>query len=313
MTATASRVIRPLEFAPAQLVSTNATNPDAVWAAGSYALGAKVTHNVTSAGVTLPHQFESLVAANTATPGTDATKWLDLGFANTVAMFNRKDVSRKTSTAGSLVVVLGLARYTDSLGLFGLEGDSVTVEVLESDGITVVDTRTEELVRRSVTTLLEYLWEPFLQLERAVFEALPIFPDRLLRITVAGATAAVGAACSGVMKTLGHEPEYGATWELTDFIGVERDEFGNLTDLFPEAPYADTVSLAIWVEKGLIPGLKAEVSALRQVPTVWIGNGGDNDYRSVLVTLGVFDNVSLVISDKTESLLDLRVIGVTTD
>jgi hypothetical protein len=201
----------------------------------------------------------------------------------------------------------------DSLGIFGLVGDSVSVEVLESDGTTVVDTRTEDLLGRNVTTLLEYLWEPFLQVERAVFEGLPVFPDRLLRITVEGSTSAVGAACYGVMKTLGHEPEYGATWELTDFLGVKRDDYGNLTDLFPEAPYADTVSLAIWVEKGLIPALKAGLAALRQVPTVWIGNGGEDAYRSVLITLGVFDQVSLVISDEIESLLDLRVIGVTTD
>jgi hypothetical protein len=192
-------------------------------------------------------------------------------------------------------------------------GDSVSVEVLESDGTTVVDTRTEDLLGRNVTTLLEYLWEPFLQVERAVFEGLPVFPDRLLRITVEGSPSAVGAACYGVMKTLGHEPEYGATWELTDFLGVKRDDYGNLTDLFPEAPYADTVSLAIWVEKGLIPALKAGLAALRQVPTVWIGNGGEDAYRSVLITLGVFDQVSLVISDEIESLLDLRVIGVTTD
>ncbi len=309
---TDTRVIKPLEFAPAQLLSTTATNPDPVWSAGSYARGTKVTFNKTVNGVTLPHQFESLADANTATP-IDATKWLDLGYANTVAMFNRKDVARATRATGILTVVIAPGTYTDSLALFGLVGNLVTLDVLEADGTTVVESRSEDLLDRAVTTMLEYLWLPFLQKERVVWEALPLFPGRLVRITVEGEIAAIGAACYGQMKTLGLPPQYGASWELTDFIGVTRDQFGNLTDLFPEAPYADTVNLTVWVARDLVPALKAVLTSLRQVPTVWIGSGGLDPYRSVLITLGVFDQVSLAIPYPKFSILDLRVIGVTTD
>lgn len=309
-----TRVIRPVEFVPAQLVSTNAVNPDPVWVAGSYALGALVTHTIDSGGgVMLPHQFESLEAANTATPGADASKWLDLGLANTVAMFDRTDVSRKSSRADGLTVVIQPGSYVDAIGLYGLLGDEVTVEVLDYDGTTIVSTQSESLSGRTVTSMLEYLWEPRVQIERANFEGLAAFPGRRLRITVDGDVAAIGAACYGPMLILGLPPNYGAAWELTDFLGVERDGFGNLKKLLPQAPFADTESITVMVPNARIPQVRAGLTKLLQTPTVWIGDGGNEAYRTVLNVLGVFDSVSLAIPYPSYSVLDIRVIGVTTN
>ena len=96
-----TRVIRPVAFTAAQLVSTNAVNADATWSAGTYAAAARVTHSVYDADLQqiLPHQFESLIDSNTGTPGVDADKWFDLGLANTVAMFGRANASRRTTRA----------------------------------------------------------------------------------------------------------------------------------------------------------------------------------------------------------------------
>lgn len=307
----ATRVIRPVAFAPSHLISTNAVNPNPVWTAGSYAIGAMVTYSIDNGtGIVLPHQFESLVASNTAVPGSDAAKWLDVGLANTVAMFECVNVSRRTSRAGGLSVLIKPGAYVDSIGMYGLSGDLLTLEVLESDGITVLIAQTESLSGRSITSMLEYLWEPRTQIERANFDGLAAFPGRYIRITITGAEAAIGAVCYGTMVALGLSPNYGASWELTDFLGVERDEFGNLKRLFPQAPYADTESLTVMVPTGIIKKVKSVLTSLRQTPTVWIGDGGANEYRTVLNVLGVFDSVSIAIEYPTYSVLDVRVIGV---
>lgn len=309
MSTRGSRVIKPIRFDSTQLVSTTAMN-DATWVAGSYALGAKVTKDVANAvGVVLPHQFESLIAANTDVPGESAN-WLNQGYANTVALFDATNMARKTSAATELVMEIAPASYATAIGLFGLEGDHILLEVLGFDGVTVVDTRELTLFTRVVTTMLEYLWTMPTRIERAVFEDLPVFPGRKIRITLTGGIAAIGGCVYGSVVELGLPPRYGANWELTDFLGVKRDEFGTMEELKSEAPYADTISVSIEVEKARIPSVKAALVKLRQTPTVWVCDGGDDSYTNILTVLGVFDQVSLVVAYDTFSVLDVRVIGM---
>jgi hypothetical protein len=311
-----TRVIRPVPFAAAQLVSTNAVNPDAAWSAGTYAVGARVTHSVYDSDLQqiLPHQFESLINANSGTPGVDADKWIDLGLANTVAMFGRTNASRRTTRAGSLQVVLQPAGYTTALGLFGLQGGSVTVEVLELVGgvYQPMQAETRSLSARSVTTMLEYLFEPRVSVKGMVFEGLPGFPGsgNRVRITVEGETAGIGAICYGPTVELGYSPNYGASSEITDFLGVERNDFGDLVGLIRRAPYASTKSFTIQVDKAKVKRLEATVEALLQTPTVWIGNGNDAAYASLLVVYGVYDSAVIVVPGPSHSVMDLRVIGV---
>ena len=312
----ATRVIRPVPFTAAQLVATNATNPDALWAAGTYASGAKVTHSVfdTDLQQTLPHQFESVISGNTGTPGVDADKWADLGLANTVAMFGRVNATRRTTRATSLQVDIEPASFTTAIGLFGLQGESVTVQVLRLvEGVYGVEhTETRSLSARYVNTMLEYLFDPWVQLNGLLFDGLPVFPGEAsrIRIIVEGATAGIGACCYGPTVDLGAAPNYGASSEITDFLGVERNDFGDLTNLLKQAPYAKTVSFTVQVEKAQVKRLDATIAALLQTPTVWICNGADAAYDTLLVVYGVYDSAVVVVPGPTHSVIDLRVIGV---
>lgn len=311
-----TRVIRPVPFTAAQLVTTSATNPDALWTAGTYASGAKVTHSVFDADLqqTLPHQFESVISGNTGTPGVDADKWQDLGLANTVAMFGRVNATRRTTRATSLQVDIEPAGFTTAIGLFGLQGETVTVQVLRlAAGIYFpAHTETRSLSARYVTTMLEYLFDPWVQLNGVVFEGLPVFPGESsrIRIIVEGATAGIGACCYGPTVDLGAAPNYGASSEVTDFLGVQRNDFGDLINLLKQAPYAKTVSFTVQVEKAQVKRLDATIAALLQTPTVWIGNGADAAYDTLLVVYGVYDSAVVVVPGPTHSVIDLRVIGV---
>lgn len=314
-----TRVIRPIMFTPAQLVSTTANWADPLWVAGTYGLGARVTWSVWDDDLlqTLPHQFESVISGNTAVPGTDSSKWLDLGLANTYAMFGRINVSRRTEDVDELIVELQPSGWTNAIGFFGLKGRDLMVQVLHKiDGVyTVVQSFAKNLPVRQVTNMLEYLYEPFGQLDRVVFEGLNVFPgaESRIRIHIIGAEVAIGAVCYGSLATLADAPRYGASTGMTDYLGIERDDFGNLLKLFPEAPFSDNVKLTALVKKELIAKLNTTVKALRQTPTVWIGTGGVESYSTILIVYGVFEKFDVIVEYDSHSLLDLSLVSVATN
>lgn len=301
----ASRVIEPVSWAPAQLISTNATNPDAAWTAGSYAEAAQVTHPASYGGISVPHQWRSLVAANTATPGADPTAWQDLGPANTVAafdaMFPRTDprtwglVSRKTTRTGGLVMTIKPGVFSPGLGLFGLQGNEVTVEVLDADGNTVVHTQTQSLrTRFGITGWVPWLWTRWEFRDRAIFTGLPCRPGYFLRLTISapsGSPAAVGAAVYGRETTFAMGPERGATWSLATYLTPERDEFGNLLGVIRNAPRNDVLDAQAWFDKGNTASFQAIFGRLVNTPAVWVLTADSE--QSLLVSLGFFNNLSV--------------------
>lgn len=314
-----TRVIRPILFTPDQLVSTTALWADPLWTAGTYGVGDKVTWGVYDDDLkqVLPHQFESVVTGNTVTPGTDSSKWLDLGLANTYAMFGRVNVSRRTTRDESLEVILQPSGWTNAIGLFGLKGRLVNLQVLHKvAGVYVVaQNYLEYLSIRNVTGMLDYLYEPFEQKERVVFEDLNVFPgsESRIRIYVDGEEAAIGATCYGPVAILSDPPEYGASIKMNDYLGVARDSFGNLTSLFPEAPFSDKVALTALVKKEMLAKLQATLKKLRQTPTVWIGTGGDSNYNTLLKVYGVYEEFDLIVEYDSHSVLDLQIISTATD
>jgi hypothetical protein len=301
----ASRVIEPVSWAPAQLISTNATNPDPAWSTGTYADGAQVTHPASYGGISVPHQWRSLADGNTTTPGADPTYWQDLGPANTVALFDpifpRTEprtwglVSRKTTRTGSLQMVVKPGAFASGLGLFGLQGNAVTVDVLAPDGTTVVQTQSQDLrTRFGITGWVPWLWTRWEFRDRAIFTGLPCRPGHFLRITITapdGTPAAVGAAVYGRESVFAQGPEKGAQWSLATYLTPERDEFGNLLGVVRNAPRNDFISAQAWFDKGNTPSARAIFERLVNAPAVWVLSG-DSD-QSLLVALGFFNNLNV--------------------
>jgi len=323
MSCQASRVLMPIRWSAGQLISTTATNPDATWAAGTYTEGARVTHAISYDGATVPHQFESLVAGNTATPGADPTAWLDLGPANTVAMFDpliRRQaprtwplIARKTRHTGSLQVVVQPAGRFHGVGLFGLEGNTLTLELLDELGAVAYSEERSLLWRPDVVGMLSYLETPWTQLDRAVFVDLPAYLGYRLRITVdAGeGEAAIGGLSYGRLMQLGDSPDYGATWQLDTYVRPERDDFGNFLGLIEDAPFSDLVNVTLQFDNGLSASLRQTFAELIYQPTVWLLAGGVRAHEPFLLVLGIFTTPGVTISYPTHDTLSLQVMGVT--
>lgn len=147
---------RPYSVTAANLTSNVAITGTEYAVSGTYALGATVI-NTTGTSPTY-HEYESLIADNTGNALTDATKWLDLGAINRFRMFDTVN-GTTTTNATSINVTVAVTGRADSIGLLGL--DAETVQVIMTAGVygTVYDQTYSLLSDSGITSWYEYFSE----------------------------------------------------------------------------------------------------------------------------------------------------------
>ena len=297
--------VMPVPFAPAQIVSTTATNAQAAWAAGTYALGATVTHTAPASSPVSLHVWESLTAGNTTVPGADPLTWLDLDPANTQAMFDRF-VSTQTTAASPLVVVLQPGTYTSNIALLNLVGTSATVEMLVSG--TPVYTATIDLQGAEIASWWDYYFAPDEQITRLVLNDLPMHIGHQLRITLTGTgNVAIGQCIYGTRQDLG-ALQYGATASVIDYSRKTTDDFGVTT--FVERDYADEFGGQLSVENTQLNRIKRILRKLRATPTVYVGSDDDR-FRELFVAYGWVRSHRVAVQYPSHALLDVEIGALT--
>ena len=297
--------VMPVPFAPAQIVSTTATNAQAAWAAGTYAQGATVTHTAPASSPVSLHVWESLTAGNTTVPGADPLTWLDLGPANPQAMFDRV-VSTQTTATSPLVVVLQPGTYTSNIALLNLVGTSATVEMLVSG--TPVYTATVDLQGAEIASWWDYYFAPDEQITRAVINDLPMYTGHQLRITLTGSgTVAIGQCIYGTRQDLG-ALQYGATASVIDYSRKTTDDFGVTT--FVERDYADEFGGQLLVENTQLNRIKRILRKLRATPTVYVGSDDDR-FRELFVSYGWVRTHRVAVQYPNNALLDVEIGALT--
>lgn len=203
-------LIKPISITAATLVSSTVPETEfaAYLAATNYAVGAKVIYD--------SKIWSSVQTPNTGnTPGTNAIYWALASETNRMLMFDDR-VSTKTVSASPLVVVVRTG-FCDSLILAGLEG--AAVDIVARNGVSgpLVYSVSKTLDGSLVSSLAEYLYEPFLQRKTVVLTDLPMYSDLHITVTVSGpGTVACGLMKLGINVELG-DAEYGFTVELLDY------------------------------------------------------------------------------------------------
>ena len=297
-------LVQPIQLTTASLLSTTAPDPTPNWVAGSYAKDAEVLY-VGKSG--LPHRWISLVAANTATPGTDATKWLDAGAGNKYAMFDPYNSTQTQANSPLVVEVLPGAVFT-TLALFNLSGTSVRVEVISTGGATLFD-ETKSLTQRNTSRWSEYYTMGFSgRLTQAIFTGLPFAVTAKVRITVTGGVVGIGRMVIGRQQILGCL-EFGASPFITDYSRKEWDaDFGDYEWVVRD--YSRGFRGTVWIDNAQLNKVWSTLIAVRAVPTLWVGSE-DPEFSETLVTLGVMQDAPASINYPTKSLLNFTVEGLT--
>jgi hypothetical protein len=300
-------LVQPINLTAANLLSTTAPEPTPAWVSGtSYAKDAMVIYTSTKTG--LLHAWLSLVAANTATPGTDKLKWLDAGASNRHAMLDAYN-SSQTQANGSLTVEIQPGAVYTTLALFNLAGTTVRLEMIDATNATIFD-ETKDLAARPTASWSEYYILGFAgRLTQAIFNGMPFAPSAKVRITLAGAgVVGIGRMVVGRRQVLGCL-EYGAQPFITDYSRKQWDaDFGDYE--WTVRDYSRGFRGTLWIDNAQLNRVWSTLISVRAVPTLWVGSE-DAEFSETLVSLGVMQDAPASINYPTKSLLNFTVEGLT--
>ena len=295
------KVIKPVTYEGSMLVSTNATNVDAEYSAGTiYAAGNRVTY--------LETIYESLVVSNTGnTPSTSPAQWVEIGASNKRAMFDTQ-VSTQTTRATPLTVTVAPGTRFNSLALLNMGGvTALTITVTDGQGGPTVYSQTISLVDDFAVDWYMYFFEPTALRGDVVLTDIPPYVSGRVTVSLSAGSGSVsiGSMLLGTFYELGGT-EYGAGAGIRAYSVKETDEFGVTT--FMQRAFSKRMEAQIFVENNRLTFMSRILSELRATPTVWIG--ADDDRFSPLVMLGFYRDFNIDIAYPEHSLCRLEIEGL---
>lgn len=295
------RFIRPIEVTPAKLVNSNvAENDYPEWTAGTNIIG---TRKIIAA----QHKVYEVLAATTSdSPLTglvaDPPTWMEIGYTNRWRMFDEV-VGTATSNPGTVTVTIKPGSVVNSLALFNVQGQSVTVTVNDPvDG--VVYSKTVSLIDASVDNWYDWFFADIDARNSLVMLDMPAYGTASVTVTVtSSSTAAVGALVLGKLVPIGITT-YSAKVGIDDYSRKERDRFGNLR-VVPGA-FSDTGDFPVVVATDQVAKIKKLLTDIRAKPVVWIG---EESYEATII-YGFFKSFDLIYSGPDASDCQLSIEGL---
>lgn len=295
------QIIRPLAITDAILTSNVAEDDGPVYSAlATYALAAIVIDDVN-------HQkYESLIAANTGNPLTDAAKWLALGATNRWRMFDQTLGTLTEQATTAIDVTVAASGRVDGLALFGLAAEEVQIVITSAD---LGEQYNEIHSLRSdsgIDSWYEYFSEEVFYFTEMGLTGLPLTSNVDVQVIISSGTGsvAVGTMVIGQSRSLG-VTVYGARCGIIDYSRKTTDAFGNTS--LVERAYAKRVSFKVSVESGAADSVYTLLSQYRATPVVWVGADG----YGMTMTYGWARDWSVELSFPSHSYLTIEIEGLT--
>ena len=292
-------IVNPVEITPAKFVSSTAVvSTRATWAAGTpYVTGNQVYYNFK----------DWLAIANSigVTPGTDATKWTEIGASNRYAMFD--GVINNVTTATSILNVrVTPGAVVNAVSLFQVTANTVQVQVIDPVEGTVYDKTKPMQDNTFVVDWYSYFFEPIAQLTDITFADLPAYGSADIRVIADAGTgnpAIIGECVIGVQRTLG-VTNFNTSVSIQDYSRKEADQFGNITVV--TRPFAKRADYDVTVETAAVNFVQRALAEIRTTPTVFIGDPN----RPETVVYGFYRNFNIVLSTPSISDCTIEVEGL---
>lgn len=305
------RVITPLDITDAMLTSSTIAEPDTgenAWSnATTYALKNVVylasTHTL----------YESLQDSNTnhdpaadvqGDPDNPPVWWLEIGKTNRWNMFNLLR-NQKSVGAAPMTIVLTQGTRIDSIGLFGMEAESVTISMVNYG--TEVYSHTENLNRREVLDWYDYVFLPFETNPSMARFDLPPYTDAVITVTLDSTqpTVKLGSLVIGTNANIG-DVQYGAESDVLNFSRIERAFDG--TALLKKRRSIPKTIQNIFADKSKANKIRALRTALNATPAVYAGlDQTDHPYFEALLILGIYKRFSIRLDHPTSIIIDLEI------
>jgi len=245
------------------------------WSAGTYANGDVVYYTGST-----PHKvYQSIADSNTATPGTDITKWTDLGATDRWLMFDEYMNTQTTNTTSFTVAVD--ANESDYVGIFNCDATEITFSLIE-DGITQA-TETIDMDSSAPTDYDEWFFSPAVYKKRAVWE-FPYLVSSTARLSVTFVNSLSDTAC-GVLA-IGHAYEIGGTTYdpeigFNDYSYKYESETTGAVKMIP-GNYSDVGSLKVWVGNEILDAARRTLINNRGKVAIYDFNNDGLNYESFI-------------------------------
>lgn len=297
------RVIKPIAFEESHIVSSNVVETYLEWSVSTtYTLDAIVWYGT--------RLWKSAAGGHTGVvPGTDATKWVDIGPRNKFAMFDSEVQTQTSVPTGDMQVVLYPNKIFNSLALMNIQGNTLRIRVQDDYpvGNLLLDTGVVSLDNTLMSDWYDYFFEEYDF--KSYFTLTDIPPYSTARIIIdldSTSEVKVGHVVYGNYYNLGLT-QYGAAFGIKDFSVKDTDDFG-ITTFTPRA-FSKRADLQLWIENYNLTKVTKILSDLRATPSVWIGSTETNT-NEVLTVFGFYREFETTISYPSVSMCRLSIEGL---
>jgi len=289
-------------------LSSNFSETETLWLIGSvfnYADEIRFGHYI--------YQYAGLDETNTTDNPevnslTVTPSWVLVRPTNYYAMLDGK-TSTQTENVNTIVIEIECDNM-DAFSLLGIDATEVTLELIDNDTSTIVQTIVFDLQDESeVIDFYSYCFSDFVLTPSVYTQELFLLSNGTLKITIdnTGGIAKCGRLVLGRSFYVG-DTGYGANLSLESYSSKSTDEFGNVSLIHRGSINLD--SYEVQVPSTKLPALKRKAQQLDAVAILFVMDESTTSTLENLLNFGYWDNFSMILPDPTKSTISLTIKGI---
>ena len=257
------------------------------------------------------YYYRSVTSANlNFNPNTYSDiKWVKHSVSNKYAMLDMSSNSKSVFEGGDLTVTF-LQNQSSVLGIGNYEADYITVEVLASDGTTILWMyNTLSNVNANVYDYYDYIYEPYVLGQDFTTKVNIPIQGRYIRLTFHKLTLTNRAACGYLI--MGNPMDMGMSlmqpkFSYNSLTTKEISSFGNLD--IKKSFIQDIVDFETVIASTYLSRMRRELKKIYDEIVLFIIDERDVSEYENLMTLGVIQDASVVLENNVESVISFSVI-----
>lgn len=234
--------------------------------------------------------------------------WVKWQVSNKFAMLDLSAQSKSYVNGGDLVVEFTQNRMT-TLAIGNYEASYVKVQILAVDAVTVLhEQQTNHSINENVTDYYSYIYEDYgYEVDKAIKIELPLWGSKV-RVTFYKSTEATRSACGflvgGTPVNMG-KTLYGVDFSYNSYAVKAFDDFGTLSIV--KRAVQDVVDFETTIESRELPTMRREIKSIYNDIVCFIVDENTDTYENLL-TLGVIESASVVLSNPVNTIMTFSVI-----
>ena len=295
-----------------EFTSTNLTDSYPDWSPTTTYI-VEPDNTLTSASVVRygSYYYRSVTSANlNFNPSTYSDiKWVKHSVSNKYAMLDMSSNSKSVFEGGDLTVTF-LQNQSSVLGIGNYEADYITVEVLASDGTTILWMyNTLSNVNANVYDYYDYIYEPYVLGQDFTTKVNIPIQGRYIRLTFHKLTLTNRAACGYLI--MGNPMDMGMSlmqpkFSYNSLTTKEISSFGNLD--IKKSFIQDIVDFETVIASTYLPRMRRELKKIYDEIVLFVIDERDVSEYENLMTLGVIQDASVVLENNVESVISFSLV-----